>query len=294
MLARLATHFGPEPPLRAGLLGQPRFEVLPLPGIVDAVLEHLPSDATVTVTASPRQGIDATIRTAVSLALQGMSVVPHLSARLIPDEAALEAVLDTLTTSGVTEVFVIGGDAAEPVGEYTSALDILPTMAQMGHGLRIGIAGYPEPHPLIDDDVLIQSMWDKRRYASYIVSQMCFDARTLLIWVHDLRRRGVDLPVLVGVPGPITVSRLARIVAKVGVGDSARVLRKHRGAMRHLASPVPWQPNQLMQDLAPGFADPDLGLGGVHVYTFNDVHAAGRWWQQASRGDQRPTGTLGP
>lgn len=293
MPGRFTSPRGPERHRTLGQLGRPRFEVLPLPGIVGAVLEHLPDDAIVTVTASPRLGLDATVGTAVSLALRGMDVVPHLSARLIPDEGALKTTLDTLTTSGVSEVFVIGGDAAEPVGEYTSALDILPAVSQLDHGLRIGVAGYPEPHPLIDDDVLVRALRDKSPYASYVVSQMCFDARTLLTWVHDLRRRGVDLPVLVGVPGPVSVSRLLRIVAKVGVGDSARVVRKHRGALRHLASPVPWQPNQLLHDLAPGFADPGLRLGGVHVYTFNDVHAAGRWWREASRGDQRATGALG-
>ena len=238
-----------------------------MPGISDTVLESLPSRATVTVTASPRQGNEATISTAVSLAMQGMYVVPHLSARMIQDEAALKTTLDTLTAAGIKELFVVGGDVAEPVGEYTSALDVLPTITQSGHGLRIGIAGYPEPHPLIDGDVALQALLDKRPYASYVVSQMCFDARALLTWVRRLRERGVDLPVLVGVPGPATAGKL-------------------------LASPVPWRPNQLLRDLAPGFTDPDYGLQGLHVYTFNDVVAAGHWWQEAARGDQEAAHTL--
>ena len=263
-----------------------------MPGISDTVLESLPSRATVTVTASPRQGNEATISTAVSLAMQGMYVVPHLSARMIQDEAALKTTLDTLTAAGIKELFVVGGDVAEPVGEYTSALDVLPTITQSGHGLRIGIAGYPEPHPLIDGDVALQALLDKRPYASYVVSQMCFDARALLTWVRRLRERGVDLPVLVGVPGPATAGKLLRIGTKIGVGESTRVLRKHRGGLRHLASPVPWRPNQLLRDLAPGFTDPDYGLQGLHVYTFNDVVAAGHWWQEAARGDQEAAHTL--
>ena len=122
------------------------------------------------------------------------------------------------------------------------------------------------------------------RYASYIVSQMCFDSRTLLAWVRRLRERGVDLPVLVGIPGPTSTGRLLRIGTQIGVGESARVLRKHRGGLRHLVSPAPWRPNQLLRDLSPGFTDPEYGLQGLHVYTFNDVATAGRWRQEASNG----------
>ncbi len=290
MLGRLGSHRRPgRGPVRPP--GPPRFEVLPLPGVADTVQEVLPPQATVTVTASPRRGNDATVRTAVALALQGRHVVPHLSARLVRDEATLKTTLDTLTTSGVTEVFVIGGDAADPVGDYTSAVDILPTISRMGHGLRIGIAGYPEPHPLIDDDAVIQALEDKRPHASYVVSQMCFDARTLLTWVRRVRERGMDLPVVVGVPGPAPTHTLLRIGTTIGVGESSRVLRKHRGALRHLASPLPWQPTQLLADLAPGFADPTYDIRGVHVYTFNAIASAGRWWQELS-GDEEAAHTL--
>ena len=292
MLGRLTTRLGSEPRRPVAPPGQPRFEVLPVPGITDKVLESLPAHATVAVTASPRRGNEETINTAVSLALQGVSVVPHLSARMVRGEAELKDALETLTVSGVTELFVIGGDAVEPVGEYTSALDVLPTIAQSDHGLRIGIAGYPETHPLIDDDVVVQAMWDKRPYASYVVSQMCFDAHSLLSWVRRLRDRGMDLPVLVGIPGPASAGKLLQVGTQIGVGESTRVLRKHRGGLRHLASPVPWRPNQLLQDLSAAFADPDYALHGVHVYTFNDVAAAGRWWQQTSRGDQEAAHTL--
>lgn len=292
MLMRSSTHHRPAERRPVGLPGPPRFEVLPLPGITDEAPGSLPADSTVTVTASPRQGLAATIDCATNLALQGMHVVPHLSARLIKDEAALKTTLDTLATSGVEEIFVVGGDALEPVGEYTGSVELLESIAQMEHGFRIGIAGYPEPHPLISDDVAVQAMWDKRQYASYIVSQMCFDARDLLTWVRRVRRRGIDLPILVGVPGPATTRKLLQIGSKIGVGQSTRLLRKHRGGLRHLASPVPWRPTKLLQDLAPAFADPTYGLQGLHIYTFNDVAAAGRWWQEASSGDREAAPTL--
>src|SRR5699024_6820959 len=172
-------------------------------------------------------------------------VGPHLSARLVQDEATLATTLDTLANSGVEELFVIGGDALEPVGEYSSALELLQAISAQDRHFRIGVAGYPEPHPLISDDVAVQAMWDKREYASYIGSQMCFDARALLTWVRRVRHRGVDLPILVGLPGPASTSKLLRVGSKIGVGQSTGVLGKRRGWLRDLVSPRPWGPSEL-------------------------------------------------
>src|SRR5699024_11479619 len=79
MRTRPAIRRKPDTRRPAGLPGSPRFEVLPLPGITDEVPEHLPAHATVTVTASPRQGMSATIDCAVALALRGMRSEEHTS-----------------------------------------------------------------------------------------------------------------------------------------------------------------------------------------------------------------------
>ena len=270
------------------MVAEPRFEVIPLPGIEEQVGQHLPPDATVTVTASPGRGLSPTIETSTRLALQGLHVVPHLAARSVRDRAELERTLQGLASAGVEEVFVVGGDSPQPIGDFASALELLQAMSEMGHSFTVGIAGYPEPHPKIDDDVTVQAMWDKRAHASYIVSQMCFDARTLLEWVRRVRRRNVLLPVKVGVAGPATTHRLLRVGARVGVGESVRVLSHHRSGLWRLARPGPWRPDRLLEGLAPGFEDPAYGLSGLHVYTFNAVAEAGRWWQStASRAPDR-------
>jgi len=121
-------------------------------------------------------------------------------------------------------------------------------------------------------------MWDKQAHAAYIVSQICFDARTLLAWVRRVRRRGVQLPIRVGLPGPAGTQQLLRISTRVGVGDSARMLSKHRGLWR-LAQPGQWRPDRLLADLAPAFADPDYYLQGLHIYTFNALDSVSTWWR---------------
>ena len=107
------------------LLRSPRYEVLPTDDVEERVLATVPREVTMTVTASPRRGIGATVALAGRLAGHGYAVVPHISARLIKDEAHLKEVLDALTTMGVRDVFVIAGDAREPAGQFADSVSLL-------------------------------------------------------------------------------------------------------------------------------------------------------------------------
>jgi methylenetetrahydrofolate reductase (NADPH) len=154
-------------------------------------------------------------------------------------------------------------------------------MAEAGSRLeRVGIAGYPQSHPFIDDDVTIQSMWDKRHFASYIVSQICFHPKVVAGWVRRVRRRGVDLPVHVGVPGSLDAARLVRIASRIGVQDSARFARHHASWLPHLLRIGGYHPGLLVEGLAPSLADPDDRVAGFHFFTFNELARTERWRQQ--------------
>ncbi len=150
-------------------------------------------------------------------------------------------------------------------------------MDQLGYDLEVGIAGYPETHPRISDDVTVQAMWDKRHYASYLVSQICFDPAVVVRWVERIRRRGVELPVHVGVPGPAATRQLLRVSRRVGVGESMRFLAHHGAGMLRLAGPGAWHPDRLLAGLAPHLQDPQMRLRGLHLYTFNDVATTEQW-----------------
>jgi methylenetetrahydrofolate reductase (NADH) len=263
-------------------LRHPRYEVYPLHGVAEKVVEHVPADVTVSVTASPTRGMDTTLEVAASLAAQGRRVVPHVSARLIRDTAHLSDILEQLTALGIDDAFVVAGDVKEPAGAFRGALDLLETMAELGHGLdQVGITGYPESHPFIDDDVTVQAMWDKRRFATYIVSQVCFDPRVIAAWVRRVRRRGVELPIHVGVPGPVDVVKLFGISARIGVGESARFVRRHTNWLPNLLRRGGYRPSRLVDGLAGSLADPDAHVAGLHLYTFNEVAKTERWRQEA-------------
>ena len=109
----------------ADLLRRSRFEVLPLEGVEEEVLAHLDRDVTLTVTASPSRGLDPTIALSERLVRAGYTVVPHLSARLVRDQAHLDELLDRALAAGIRGLFVPAGDAAEPAGEFEGAAELL-------------------------------------------------------------------------------------------------------------------------------------------------------------------------
>lgn len=281
MTARLAT-LRPIPAVHR-LLSAVRYEVIPTRTIEDKVLAAVPREVTVTVTASPAKGIEATVELAERLAGHGYRVVPHLSARLIRDREQLSALVRRLLAAGIADVFVPAGDADPPVGGYDAALPALIDLAALGNPFpAVGITGYPESHPSIDDDITVQAMWDKRSHAGYIVSNLCFDGGTIASWVKRVRRRGVGLPIQLGLAGPVERAKLLAMATTVGVGQSTRFLTEHGGWFARLASPG-YSPERLLARVAREVGEPAFGLAGLHVFTFNQVAETEAWRQRVLR-----------
>jgi methylenetetrahydrofolate reductase (NADPH) len=261
------------------LLSHARYEVLPTATIEAKVLEAVPTDIQVTVTASPSMGLARTVEMAERLTAEGYDVVPHLAARMVSGRAELTELVERLTAAGVTNVFVPGGDA-QAVGDYPDALSMLEQLTEMGSPFKdVGVAGYPESHPTINDDLTIQSMWDKRRHATYVVSNLTFDPGVVKDWVHRMRLRGITLPLLLGLPGPVDRTKLLGMATKIGVGDSTRFLAKQKGMMTRLVAPGGFTGESFLAKCAPTVGEPEAKVDGLHVYTFNQVAETEAWRQ---------------
>ncbi|HVK29154.1 MAG TPA: methylenetetrahydrofolate reductase [Nocardioides sp.] len=259
------------------LLSHVRYEVLPTARTEDAVLAHLPPGSTVTVTASPAKGLAATLELTERLAAHGYDAVPHLAARMVSGPAELAVIVDRLREAGVGTIFVPAGDA-DPAGPYPGAVDLLRGLAELGHPFtRVGVTGYPESHPSIDDDVTVQAMWDKRAHAHQVVSNLTFDPDVLARWVRRVRGRGVTTPVLVGLPGPVERTKLLAMAARIGVGESTRFLAKNTRLFARIAAPGGYDPMRLLAGAAPVLGDEAMGVAGLHLFTFNQVAETEAW-----------------
>jgi methylenetetrahydrofolate reductase (NADPH) len=257
-----------------------RYEVLPTAKIEAALLGSVPRDVTLTVTASPAKGITATLDLTERLIGEGYTVVPHLAARMISGPAELEDIVARLTAMNVDNVFCPAGDADPPAGEYTGALAMLEHLTQMGRPFaHVGITGYPESHPAIEDDITIQSMWDKRAHATYVVSNLCFDADTIRTWLKRMRRRGITLPVLIGLPGPVERAKLLSMATRIGVGQSIKFLSSHASAFARIAAPGGYSPEKFLKRSTSYLGDESLNVQGLHLFTFNQVAETEQWRQ---------------
>ena len=252
-----------------------QFEVLPLERSV-ALGGELPRPERLTVTCSPRHGPDESVAIAQRLRALGHGVTVHVAARMVRDRAHLDALLDAMGQAEA-DLFLIGGDATPPQGPWSSAVDLLPVVSE--HPQRpseIGIAGYPEGHPLIDSGTLADVLEQKSALAGYITTQLCFDPEALLAWLRDTRERGVTLPVLIGLPGVVGRRRLLEMSIRIGVGPSLSFLRKQRG-LRKLLGPSTVTPDRVYDGLAPHLEDRELNILGFHYYTFNQLVDTWRW-----------------
>jgi methylenetetrahydrofolate reductase (NADPH) len=265
----------------AELLAHPRYEVLPFGDAEESVLEHVPAEVTVTVMVSPRKGVEHTLDLTERLTRHGYAVVPHLAARLVRDRGHLREILARVDAMEAHDVFVVAGDADEPAGEFAGAAPLLEAIAELGHRFEnVGITGYPESHPLISDETTIQAMFDKARFATYIVSQICFDPEVTAGWVERVWNRGTRLPIYVGIPGAVPRTKLLRISRTIGLGASTRFLRRHRSWIAHALRPHGFDPDPLIAGLGPSLADPERKIAGFHIFTFNDLADTEAWRRQ--------------
>jgi methylenetetrahydrofolate reductase (NADPH) len=265
-----------------GLWAGTRLEIIPFRGVEDR-FDVLPKGATVTVTSSPRLGLERTLEYTELLAREGMDAVPHLAAKHIVDRHHLSEVLARLRAAGVRDAFVMGGDGDAVAGAFTSGLELLEAMAELDHGFRhLGVAAYPDGHPLIDDRTLLAALERKQRVADYMVTQMCFDPDLVVAWLRRVRQIGLTLPAHLGVPGPVRRTRLIEIALKLGVRQSVRFAAKQDGLLSRLVRPGVYRPDEFTSAIARLTHADDLGVRGYQVFTFNELAATMRWQRRAS------------
>lgn len=252
-----------------------RFEILPF-GRGEAEAAELPRPVHLTVTASPTHGLDRTIEVGTRLSSLGHTVTVHLAARMVRSRAHLDELLAAMAAGDVGEAFVVGGDAPHPHGPYGSAVELLPIIHDHAQRPRaLGIAGYPEGHPIIASGTLAEALQLKSPLADYVVTQLCFDPKALLEWVRATRRAGVELPILVGVPGMVDRRRLLQVSMRVGVVPSLRYL--HKQGLRNVRRLTGSSTEVLYDAIAPHLGDVELNLTGLHYFTFNRLLDTWRW-----------------
>jgi methylenetetrahydrofolate reductase (NADPH) len=249
-----------------------RLEVVPSADLLTQLPAAFDTTGSVSVTCLPHHGPARTAEASVNLARLGYHTVPHLAARSITGEAELHSLLLQLQEAGVSELFLVAGDRRTPAGPYAWSGQLLEAVKAYSPDFSIGIAGYPEGHPQLSQEQLSSSLQIKAPLASSIVTQMCFSAEAISRYLRTIRKDGIELPVWVGVPGPVSIRKLVSLGARLGVGRSLKLARGTgmAGALWRRDEFLSYDSSRLIRKVHQELAGDPL-FAGFHVYTFNDL-----------------------
>jgi len=266
------------------------FELIPLKNLEDQI-RFIPAGATVSMTCSPAKTIEDTLDLCERLGNYGLPTIPHLAARMVEGEAHVDQIVHRIAGLGIRKVFVIGGDA-EPHGPFTDAAGFLRSFLNRKPDIDVvGIGSYPDGHGAIPEETLVAALLEKQTLIAeaglegYMSTQMCFDPRRIADWLEERRGAGVTLPCHLGVPGAVDRTRLLTISLRLGIGHSARYLKKNQASVIRLLSPGGYNPNKLIAPLSKRATE--LDITGIHCFTFNAVDTTEDWRQKSLKGLKR-------
>jgi methylenetetrahydrofolate reductase (NADPH) len=257
-----------------------------IPGLTEAK-DSIPQGTKVNVTFLGTEDLEMRVAAAKAVRELGFVPVPHISARRLASQAQLEEFLGRLQEVGATEhVFSVGGDPATPEGPYPDSLSVIRSGILQKYGVReVSIAGYPEGHPDIADDVLWRHLEDKsaalkeQGLEAVILTQFAFDTDPVMSWIDAVRAKGIDTQIRVGTPGPAGIKRLLGFARRFGVGANAMIVKKYGFSLTNLMGTA--GPDRFVTDLSTLLAeDPDAGRVGLHFYTFGGLLATSDWVRQ--------------
>ena len=171
-----------------------------------------------------------------------------------------------------------------------TSLSLLKSGVVADAGIReVAFAGFPEGHPTIDADTMIDALDAKIALAQAqglgvrVITQFSFAPARILdfcVWLH---RRAPNVPVYVGIPGPTSPTALLRFATICGVGASFRAMTNQgMGAVRLLTHTDPGE--QLAMVAAHQRGNPHTNIVGVHLFSFGGVAKTAAWMNGVLRG----------
>ena len=236
----------------------------------------------IAITFLPGEEMSQRVEAAKLVRELGFEPIVHLSARRFTSRAELEQYLADITReAGVKRVFIIAGDPPEPEGPFEDSLQVIETGLLEKYGIDIvGIGGHPEGHPNVSKPDLW--VWMEKKIAALrergivplVVTQFAFDDDAIIAWVKEMRSRGIEVPVRLGVPGPAGIKRLLGFAKRCGVGASASVMKKYGISLTNLIGTA--GPDKLVAALDKGLSE-EHGRVRLHFYPFGALTASAQW-----------------
>lgn len=221
---------------------------------------------------STQEGTLATVR---EIMAEGCPAAPHLSC-IGQTRDSIRERLDAYGDAGVQRVVALRGDLPSGYGlggEFRYASDLVAFIrGETGRRFHLEVAAYPEVHPQSKTpDADLQAFIAKvEAGADGGITQYFFNADAYLRFVEELRKRGVDVPVVPGIMPITSSSQLLRFSDACGA-EVPRWIRLRLQAFGDDTASI----QAFGLDVVTALCEQLRGAGapGLHFYTMNQAKA---------------------
>jgi methylenetetrahydrofolate reductase (NADPH) len=235
--------------------------------------------------------IEEMVQTAKKINEQGYSTMPHFPARIIKDKNTLKDWISRYQNeANVENALLLAGGANKPYGEYDSSIHLIESeLFDLAGFKKLHIAGHPEGNKDIDPDGSTSNVnkalsW-KNEFRNRtdadmaITTQFCFDSKTVINWANDIKNKGIDIPIHIGIAGPAKLQTLLRYSIECGVGASIKILQKRALDLTKLL--LPYKPTSILSELAEyKLNNPGFNVEKVHFFPLGGVKQVSKFIEE--------------
>ena len=259
---------------------------------IENLSELIPSGTLVYIAHIEGTPIEEMVKTAKKINEQGYATMPHFPARIIKDKKTLrEWISKYQNEANVKSALLLGGGINKPYGEYDSSIQLIESeLFDLAGFEKLYIAGHPEGNKDIDPDGstknIDQALLWKNEYKNRtdadmaITTQFCFDSKTVINWANDIKNKGIDIPIHIGIAGPAKLQTLLRYSIECGVGASIKILQKRALDLTKLL--LPYKPTNILSELAKyKFNNPEFNIEKVHFFPLGGVKQVSKFVQDS-------------
>jgi len=221
---------------------------------------------------STQEGTLATVR---EIKAEGVSAAPHLSC-IGQTRDSIRDRLAAYGAAGVERIVALRGDLPSGYGsggEFRYASDLVAFIrSETGRRFRIEVAAYPEVHPQAKSpEADLHAFIAKvEAGADAGITQYFFNSDAYFRYVDELRKRGVDVPVVPGIMPIGSSSQLLRFSDACGA-EVPRWIRLRLQAFGDDIASIQAFGLDVVTDLCEQLRG--AGAPGLHFYTMNQSAA---------------------
>jgi methylenetetrahydrofolate reductase (NADPH) len=223
-----------------------------------------------------------TLETVLEIKREGHEAAPHLSC-IGSSRDSLRTILNEYKANGIRRLVALRGDLPSgygAFGEFRYANELVEFIrAETGDWFHIEVAAYPEMHPQAkspQDDV--QSFARKvRAGANAAITQYFYNADAYFRFVEEVRKVGIDVPIVAGIMPITNYSQLMRFSEMCGA-EIPRWIRLKLASFGDDSESI----KAFGLDVVTGLCERLLagGVPGLHFYSLNQAAATTALWKR--------------